>query len=82
MSIAGRRTLEELRRGDWDRFAKRCGLGPRFVRQRVEELCDLAFQRTNVVAEELAIPGMGDAAPMTHAGLVRRRAARLARTVR
>ena len=62
MNIAGRRTLEELRRIDWERFARRCGMAPPFVRRRVRELCDLASRRAGAVAEELALPGLGEEA--------------------
>lgn len=82
MNIAGRRTLEELRRIDWDRFARRCGMAPPFVRRRVRELCDLASRRAGTVAEELALPGLGEEALVGQAELVGERASRLAATVR
>lgn len=82
MNIAGRRTLEELRRIDWERFASRCGMAPPFVRQRVRELCDLASRRAGAVAEELALPGLGDEALFGQAEMVGERASRLAATVR
>jgi len=82
MNIAGRRTLEELRRIDWDRFARRCGMAPPFVRRRVRELCDLASRRASAVAEELALPGLGEQALFGQAELVAERASRLATTVR
>lgn len=82
MNIAGRRTLEELRRIDWDRFARRCGMAPPFVRRRVRELCELASRRAGEVAEELALPGLGEEALVGQAELVGERASRLAHTVR
>ncbi len=82
MNIAGRRTLEELRRIDWDRFARRCGMAPPFVRRRVRELCDLASLRAGAVAEELALPGLGKGSLVSQAELVGERASRLATTVR
>ncbi len=82
MNIAGRRTLAELRRIDWDRFARRCGMAPPFVRRRVRELCDLASRRARAVAEELALPGIGEEALVSQAELVGERASRLATTVR
>ena len=81
MKIAGRGTLQELRRGDWDQFARQCGLGAPFVRQRVRELCDLAGERSSAVAEELVGPGLQEDALVSQASLVRKRAARLASTV-
>ena len=81
MKIAGRGTLQELRRGDWDRFARQCGLGAPFVRQRVRELCHLASARSGAVAEELVGPGLREDALVSQAALVRKRAAQLARTV-
>ncbi|MXX70272.1 MAG: type II toxin-antitoxin system HipA family toxin [Gemmatimonadetes bacterium] len=82
MNIAGRRTLGELRRIDWDRFARRCGMAPPFVRRRVRELCHLAHRRAGAVAEELALPGLGEEALAAQADLVGERASRLANTVR
>ena len=81
MSIAGRRTLEELRRGDWDRFARRCGLGPRFVRRRVAELCATAGEAGGAVVAELALPELREAALVGQAELVGKRASRLLNTV-
>ena len=81
MSIVGRRTLEDLRPGDWDRFARRCGLGPRFVRRRVAELCTAASEASGSVAAELALPGLREEALVSQAELVGKRASRLADTV-
>ena len=81
MSIVGRRTLEDLRPGDWDRFARRCGLGPRFVRRRVAELCTAASEASGSVVAELALPGLREEALVSQAELVGKRAARLADTV-
>lgn len=80
MKIAGRSTLEELRRGDWDRFARRCGLAPPFVRRRVGELCDLGIQRAGPVAEELALAALREEALVQQAELVEKRASQLATT--
>lgn len=82
MKIAGRGTLEEFRRGDWGRFATRCGLGAPFVRRRVAELCDLASEARGSVAEELASPGLSEETLAKLAELVGKRASRLATTVR
>ena len=49
MKIARRATLDELRRGDWDRFAGSAGLAAPFVRRRVRELADLAVTRARDV---------------------------------
>ena len=81
MRIARRATLEELRRGDWDRFANGAGLGAPFVRRRVQELADLALARADAVAAELAGPGMDQDALAGFAGRVAGRARRLALTV-
>lgn len=77
MEIAGRGTLEEMRAGDWGRFAKRCGLGAPFVRRRVGELCDRAIRMSDSVAAELASPGLNEEALARLAGLVKGRAQRL-----
>ena len=81
MRIARRATLEELRRGDWDRFANSAGLGKPFVRRRVQELADLALTRADAVAAELAGPGMDQDALAGFAERVAERARRLAPTV-
>ena len=81
MRIARRATLEELRRGDWDRFANGAGLGAPFVRRRVQELADLALTRADAVAAELAGPGMEQDALAGFAERVVERARRLALTV-
>ena len=81
MRIARRATLEELRRGDWDRFASSAGLGAPFVRRRVRELTDLALARTPVVAGELVDRGLEENALGGFAERVADRARRLALTV-
>ena len=81
MRVARRATLEELRRGDWDRFAGSAGLGAPFVRRRVRELAELALTRTAAVGEELAGPGIDRDALAGFAARVDGRARRLALTV-
>ena len=81
MRVARRATLEELRRGDWDRFAGSAGLGAPFVRRRVRELAELALTRTAAVGEELAGPGIDQDALAGFAARVDGRARRLALTV-
>ena len=81
MRIARRATLEELRRGDWDRFARSAGLGAPFVRRRVRELADLALVRAAAVAAELAHPGLDETALARCAERVTDRARRLALAV-
>ena len=81
MRIARRASLEEMRRGDWDRFATNAGLGTPFVRRRVRELADLAHVQATVVAAELARPGLDENALARGAERVTDRARRLALTV-
>ncbi len=81
MSIAGRSRLRDFRRGDWNRFARRCGLGPPFVRQRVAELCDMVYEASVAVTGELTLPGLGEDALANQSELVRARASRLAAMV-
>lgn len=81
MRIARRAALEELSRGDWDRFATNAGLGAPFVRRRVQDLADLALTRADTVATELAGPGMDQDALSGFAERVTDRARRLALTV-
>ncbi len=40
MKIAKRHTLEELKPGDWEKFAEETGLALRFIRPRIKELAD------------------------------------------
>ena len=81
MRIARRATLEDMRRGDWDRFATNVGLGAPFVRRRVRELADLALVQATAVAAELARPGLDENALARGAERVSNRARRLALTV-
>lgn len=79
MKIGGRATLEELRPKDWDRFAERCQVDSAAVGPRIAELCSMAMQHCDAVAEELARPGLDHAALRDFAVRVRRRAAVLER---
>lgn len=81
MKIAKRATLEELRRGDWDVFARDAGLTAPFVRRRVKELSALAQQHTKGVADDLAAPGLDAAALTTFGERIADRARRLMGTV-
>lgn len=81
MSIAGRSRLRDIRRGDWDRFARRGGLGPPFVRRRVTELCERVEETSVAVTRELALTGLSRHALANQSEMVRARASRLAATV-
>ena len=81
MKVARRATLEELRRGDWDRFARGVGLGAPIVRRRVGELADLARERAERVADDLAHSGLDRDALAQCAARTTERARRLAFTV-
>ena len=81
MRIAKRATLEELRQGDWDDFARAAGLGAPIIRRRVKELAGLALERASTVAEELALPGMDQGALADCAARIEERGGLLARTV-
>jgi len=81
MKIARRVTLQELRRGDWDRFAGGIGLGAPIVRRRVSELAELALERAEGVAGDLAHPGLDEHALAQCAARITDRARRLALTV-
>ena len=81
MRVAGRARIREMRRGDWSRFARSVGLGAPFVRRRVAELADLAFERAEAVAGELAAPGLDADALAGFAARVADRARRLLQTV-
>ena len=81
MRTGGRRTLEELRIGDWDRFARTVGLGAPFARRRVRELAERTLECAGSVAAALSLP---DSSAEVLAGCAARaaeRARRLARTV-
>ena len=81
MRVARRATLEELRRGDWDRFARGMGLGAPIVRRRVRELAGLALERAEGVADDLARSGLDENALARCAARGKDRARRLALTV-
>ena len=81
MRVARRATLEEMRRGDWDRFAGGAGLGGPFVRRRVHELAELTQARATAVAGELVGPGLDEDALDRCAERVTDRARHLALTV-
>ena len=82
MKIGRRGTLKEFRPGTWDRFARDCGLSAPFVRRRVGELCELARDRCEGVAAELAVPGLDEAALVGFAARIADRSGRLAGTAR
>ena len=82
MKVAGRSTLDEVKPGDWERFAGECGLSPSFVRRRVRELCGRTGECSEGVAAELAAPGLSEEALAGFASLIRKRAERLAGTAR
>ena len=81
MRIGGRRTLEELRARDWDRFADTAGLGAPFVRRRVRELAERTQECADPVAAALSLPGLSDEVLARCAGRAIQRARRLASTV-
>ena len=81
MRIGGRRTLEELRAGDWDRFAGTAGLGAPFVRRRVRELAERTLECADPVAAALSLPGLSDEVLARGAVRAVQRAQRLAGTV-
>ncbi len=81
MKVARRATLEEVRRGDWDRFARGMGLGAPIVRRRVGELTGLALERAEGVAGDLAGSGLDENALARCAERGKDRARRLALTV-
>ena len=82
MKIGRRGTLREFRPGTWDRFARDCGLSAPFVRRRVRELCEMARERCEEVAAELACPGLDEEALHGFAARIAERAGGLAGTTR
>ncbi|MGO9547324.1 MAG: type II toxin-antitoxin system HipA family toxin [Rhodomicrobium sp.] len=81
MKIAKRGTLEDMRLGDWDKFAIEAGLGAPFVRRRVKKLSALAEERTASIAAGLAESGLSEAALIELANHIANRAKRLITTV-
>lgn len=67
-------------RDRWGRFAERCEVDSAAVGPRIAELCSMAVQHCDAVAEELAKPGLDHAALLDFADRVRRRAAVLERS--
>lgn len=54
MKIAKRHTLEEMKPGDWEKFAEETGLGARYVKSRAAELTDAVIKATKLAVEEIA----------------------------
>ena len=81
MRIGGRRTLEELREGDWNRFARTAGMGAPFVRRRVRELALRTRENAKPVADELSLPGLSGEVLAGCAARASARAQRLAGSV-
>ena len=81
MRIGGRRTLEELRAGDWHRFAHTAEIGVPLVRRRVRELAGRALECAGSVASALSLPGLSDEALAGCAARASERAQVLAATV-
>ena len=81
MRIGGRRTLEELRARDWDRFAGTARLGAPFVRRRARELAERTLECADPVAGALSVPGLSDEVLARCAARAVLRAQRLAATV-
>lgn len=81
MKVARRGTLEELKVGDWDIFAKEAGLTPPFVRRRVGELATAALSEAPKVAAELSADSDSEHALRDYQDRLCRRAERLGRTV-
>ena len=81
MKVARRATLQELRRGDWERFAAGTGLGAPIVRRRVTELAALVLDRAEAVTDAMAHPGLDQDALAKCAARITDRARRLALTV-
>lgn len=77
MKIAKRATLDELRSGDWDKFAADVGLGAPFVRRRIKELAGRAQDLAQSVVMELAAPGLNQAALGSFANRISGRAQKL-----
>jgi serine/threonine-protein kinase HipA len=77
MKIAKQATLDELRSGDWDKFAADVGLGAPFVRRRIKELAGRAQDLAQSVVMELAAPGLNQAALGSFANRISGRAQKL-----
>jgi len=54
MKIAKRHTLEELKPGDWEKFANETGLALRFIRTRAKELGGAVVDTVDAHSEELS----------------------------
>jgi len=53
MKIAKRHTLEELKPGDWDKFAEETGLALRFIRTRAKELANAVSESIGETKAEI-----------------------------
>ena len=59
MKIGRRSTLEEFTPTTWDEFAHEVGVGAPFVRQRAQEMANMARDQVERVAGEIAAAGFG-----------------------
>jgi serine/threonine-protein kinase HipA len=55
MKIAKRHTLEELKPGDWEKFADETGLALRFIKSRGRELSQAVVDKVDEVSAELSV---------------------------
>jgi len=53
MKVAKRHTLEELKPGDWEKFAEETGLALRFIRTRIKELADAVSESIGETKAEI-----------------------------
>jgi len=77
MKIAKRNTLEDLKSGDWEKFAEETGLALRFIITRARELANAVGEAINETKHELLVAASDENAVEEIANLISARAGSL-----
>ena len=82
MKIGKRATLEEMDEKGWSAFADEACIGFPLVRQRIEQISQGVIDQASEVADEIALPGLDQAALSRFAESVGGRAMQVRKTIR
>jgi len=81
MKIAKRHMLEELRPGDWEKFADETGIGLRYIKLRVKELSSAVVEKAAEVSADLSAFAPNPKTVIEIASLVKTRGEKLGQLV-